>query len=620
MIRPVIPISLRMLVLLCLAAICVGTSPHAADALDIIDMRWGFDGKVVRQRFMPLSIFVNHPLPSAFEGEMRLIKHGGGGSPIDAPLIESVFVSPFGERWVQFYPYCANDWGEDFTLEVFDKNGRLVQSVAVPVARSGWPARVIIDTGKSVARKNTPLKRLPEQLFPPFVSALDGLQAVFFDGVPDWDEPRRQAFLDWLQLGGTAYILHDNDDKTLAFPAGLAALNNPLEESTVGAGRVIRLEYTRAQATAQILASALSRLPPRLIIKADGTIEKGPILDSTEAEENGNQSYQDAGDPLASTSFLSRLRKMTKVEHNWPLLHFLFWIYIGLIFPGCYLAGRKWTDYRTVYLALLGTVAVFSVLFGLVGRRGYGEASAVHSIALARLLPDGQADVSQWTNTFATSGGDYSIKHIGQGTLYASCNTSEAVRRWIRNGADAEFLADIPPFSSREFAHRIKIPLTAPKFRVTAGGPTPEGLRGVVISVDGVLPPKAEFNALLYGDSFYSVQRMDGKLSVGGKIGTAAGYLRVQDYNNWQHNFGGGWGHDDQTTEQKFREMFTPLISRSLNVKSQGDAEAIQLPPHAARLFYFAPMTDEFRVINPYLGRQEGWVLYTVDLTWGQPQ
>jgi hypothetical protein len=618
MFRPATPTFLRAIALLSLAA--SGLFPQPAEALDIVDMRWGFDGKVVRQRFMPLSIFVNQPLPSAFEGEMRLTKRMANGSTIDAPLIESVFVSPFGERWVQFYPYCANDWGEEFTLDVFDNHGRLVQSVSVPVARSGWPARVIIDTGKSAARKNTPLKRLPEQLFPPFISALDGLQAIFFDSVPDWDEPRRQAFLDWLHLGGTAYILLGSDDKALTFPAGLAVLNHPLEESTVGAGRVIRLEYTRAQATAEVLASALARVPPRLIVKTDGTVEKAPVLDSSEVEENGNQSYQDAGDPLASTSFLQRLRKMTKVEHNWPLLHFLFWIYIGLIFPGCYLAGRKWTDYRTVYLALLGTVAVFSVLFGLVGRRGYGEASAVHSLALARLLPDGQADVSQWSNTFVTSGGDYSIKHLGQGTLYATCNTSEAVRRWIRNGADAEFLADIPPFSSREFAHRIKIPLKAPQFRVTAGGPSPEGLRGVAISVEGDLHPKAEFNSLLYGDSFYSVQRQGGNITVGGKIGTAAGYLRVQDFNNWQHNFGGGWGNQDQTAEQRFREMFTPLISRSLSIKSQGDAEAISLPPHTARLFYFAPMTEEFRIVNPYLGRQEGWVLYTVDLTWGQPQ
>jgi hypothetical protein len=614
------PFGLRCFTWLCLWGVAAGFCSRTADALDVVEMRWGFDGKVVRQRFMPLSILVNHPLPTAFEGEMRLTKRMANGSQVDAPLIESVFVSPFGERWVQFYPYCANDWGEEFVLEVFDNRGRLVQALDVPKARTGWPARVIIDTGKSAARKNTPLKRLPEQLFPPFITALDGLQVVFFDGVPDWDEPRRQAFLDWLHLGGTAYVMKGSDDSVLAFPAGLAALNSPLDETTVGAGRIFRLDYTRAQADAAILTNALARVPARLIIKADGTAEKAPVLDATDTDDNGSQQYQDAGDPLASTSFLQRLRKMTKVEHNWPLLHLLFWIYIGLIFPGCYLAGRKWTDYRTVYLALLGTVAVFSVLFGLVGRRGYGEASAVHSIALARVLPDGQADVSQWSNTFVTSGGDYSIKHAGQGTLYATCNSNEAVRRWIRNGAEAEFLADIPPFSSREFAHRMRVPLPVPKFRVIAGGPSPDGLRGVVIATEGTLPPKAEMNALLYGDSFYTVQHTDGKITVGGKIGTVPGYLRVQDFNNWQHNFGGGWGQQDQTTEQRFREMFTPLISRSLNVKSPGDADAVLLPPHTARLFYFAPMTDEFMIRNPYLGRQEGWVLYTVDLTWGQPQ
>ena len=61
---------------------------------------------------------------------------------------------------------------------------------------------------------------------------------------------------------------------------------------------------------------------------------------------------------------------MTKPEHNWLLLHFMFWVYIALVFPGCYLLGKRWSDFRVVYAGLLSTVALFSLLFSYVGQRG----------------------------------------------------------------------------------------------------------------------------------------------------------------------------------------------------------------------------------------------------------
>lgn len=582
-------------------------------ALDVVQMRWGFDGKVVRNRFNVLSVLVNQPLPKAFEGELRLVKQTVGGAPVDAPLVESLFVGPFGQTWIRFYVYVAEE-NESCALQIISQTGRFLTSVDVPPARSGWPARVIIDSAGSAARRNVPLPRLPDELFPPFVTATDGLQAVFFDAAPNWDEPRRQAFLDWLFRGGTAYVLQGPNGAHPAFPAALQILNGPLDEQIHGAGRIFRLEFDRASASRDRLIEVLRRtLPPRLQTNADGNTEELSPLDRQDDEVDGPSAYADFSDPMGGASFLTRLKKMTKPEHNWLLLHLLFWVYIGLVFPGCYLVGQKLSDYRAVYGALLLTVAVFSGLFAVVGRRGYGEATAVHSLAIAHALSNGQADVTQWSNAFVTGGGDYAIQHDGVGGLYSSANTIEQVRRWIRNGAEAQFLADIPPFSSREFAHRIKTALLMPQCRLAELKQTGGSLQGtkIAIGTPGV-PQDAEMLTLLHGNRFYQVQRNAEQLTVGSAMGSAVGFLRVQEFNSWQ--YGGPWAQRDQPAIEQFRAMFTPLMARSLSVRSWGDAEALSLPPHIVRLMYFAPMPAALAIRSSSFGRQEGWVLYCVDI------
>src|SRR5262249_24743375 len=120
-------------------------------------------------------------------------------------------------------------------------------------------------------------------------------------------------------------------------------------------------------------------------------------------------------------AFFRDLKVMTRPHHNWLLINFMSLLYILLIFPGLYWLGRWRADYRMVYGAFLGGVALFSFGFATVGRRGYGEATAVHSVAIARSLPDGGEDINQWSNVFVTGGAIYTIEHGGTGRIYSSC-------------------------------------------------------------------------------------------------------------------------------------------------------------------------------------------------------
>jgi hypothetical protein len=328
--------------------------------------------------------------------------------------------------------------------------------------------------------------------------------------------------------------------------------------------------------------------------------------------------YGEGADPFHSSSFLGQLKNMTKPDHNWLLLHFMFWVYIAMVFPGCYILGKRYSDFRVVYAGLLGTVLLFSFLFSVVGQRGYGEATAIHSVAIARPLPDGSLDVSAWSNVFVTGGARYDIRHNGKGTLYSTCNQAEAVNGTINNGAEALFNVDIPPFSNREFAHRVRLPGPGPKLKIESIQHAEGRLSQLSMSVEGLKQEEIEATQfMLYGNRFYSLRWSDGKLEMASDAGDATALLQLQQSQNWANN---NYGYNPynqqavQTPKERFNMMFRPLLSRSLNVSREREAQQVQLSTDLVRVYLYAKMPPDFAVQNPRLGKQEGEVLYCIDV------
>jgi hypothetical protein len=304
---------------------------------------------------------------------------------------------------------------------------------------------------------------------------------------------------------------------------------------------------------------------------------------------------------------------MTKPEHNWILLHSMFWVYILVIFPGCFLIGQQRNDFRIVYAALMATVVVFSLAFGIVGRRGYGEETAVNSVAIVQPLPNGMLDVAEWSNAFVKSGAIYEIRHHGTGTLYSTCQEDEAVRGQIENGNQAVFGVDIPPFSSRAFAHRTKVPGSLPPAAVTDYTLGDTGLSKLTIQVDESFPPADELY-LLYGNRFYSVARRDNEISLRSSIGTVPAFLRLDQSQNYYPGIPMFYGNNEETPDDLYRGLVSTMITRSLNLRSQEDAEALRWSPGRVRLMYVAKLLPELALDNPRFKEQKGKALYCVDL------
>ena len=586
-----------------------------ANAIEVEEVRWGFNGKVAPNRFNVLSVLISNASPQTYSGDITLYKRLGGGGYVDARVTESVTISSFSNKWVQFYPYVNGGWGGSVSNETWQLvYGR--SSFDLPQPRPAKYQRIILDDSSAMAGRAGILKSMPDSLFPSFVSATDALQVVGMDREPrSWIPTQKEAFLDWVHLGGTVLLFLGPTGKHPEFAAPLSALNSPLDELRVGSGRVLKVPMERNKFREEDARRFFTGLPRNVLTQGEKPEDVIDTIDGQPQQEQQNYNYSEGTDPFPSSSFLTQLKEMTKPDHNWLLLHFMFWVYIAMIFPGCYLLGKRWSDFRVVYAALLGTVVLFSVLFSIVGQRGYGESTAVHSVAIARALPGGGLDVSQWSNVFVTSGADYLLKHNGFGTLYSTTSDTEQVNGVINSGIDGGFMVDIPPFSNREFALRMKLPTGSPKITVDKSVVS-NGIRELSLSVDGITPATTQAQYLMYRNRFYGLNWKDGKLELGPDSGDVRSMLRVDSMQGWANTQNYNYGYHKQETKpaDRFMLMLTPLYSRSLNVTRSSDVDQIRLPDDVGRVFIYSPIPPELNVQNKRLGTQNGQILYCLDI------
>lgn len=592
-------------------------SACANDLIKIEDYRWGFNGKVALNRFNLLSILIRNDSPQPVDGDLVLRKTLGGGTYIDAKAVEPILIAPFSARWVQFYPFINSTWGNNISNEKFKLELGRLRLGDLDEPRIAKYQRVLLDDPSALRSSGGVLKRMPENLFPSFVSATDALQVVGLDHEPrNWIPTQKEAFLDWIHLGGTVILFQSSTSKFPEFTGPLAVLNSPLDEHRYGSGRILKMTMTPAQFHEETARQLLVGLPKNLLLAQEKPEDPIDVVDPTEQTQPAQNNYSDGADPLTAKSFMDQLKEMTKPEHNWILLHFMFWVYILMVFPGCYLLGKRWSDFRIVYGGLLGTVTLFSVLFSIVGQRGYGEATAVHTVAIARSLPDGGLDVASWSNVFVTSGAKYLIKHNARGSLYSTCSESEEVNGVFNNGIDGSFYVDIPPFSNREFALRTKLASGSPVLTIESLQVSEGRISELILDVKGVKLDEVKYSYVLVGNRFFTLTTTQGKLKLGSDAGDAVAVLNIPQLQNWnRRNYPYGYQSQAQETpETRFAEMMTPLLSRSLNVTRESEARQVRLPGDTARVFLYCRITPEFAVQNDRLGAQNGYLLYCIDI------
>lgn len=561
---------------LALALVFALVFPSVSRALEVKETRWGFDGRVVEDKFNILSVLVAQPGAKAFEGQLELTESRGFDNESGAPLAQPLYLAPGTQRWVQFVVLIPNEtewrlsWGRSAD-----------QRADVSHASLAPPASVLLVDSSSIFTTESRLKGFAEDLFPTSVAATDALDQVVLDHAPRWDAPRREAFLDWLKRGGIVHLVRGPAGLPV-FSDSLAPLNTTLPRERVGAGMVVRHDIPASECSDQFLAKA-----------------GFPVREFREKETT----YQYTGLWNFEQTLLTKLASLTKPEVAWWLLYLLTIAYLVIIGPVHYRWARK-IDYRIAIAGFLATVVVFAIAFVIAGHRGNGEVQISHAVAIARALPDKRWDVTQWVSAFATSGDYYKLSYDGPSSYFSTAGGSESVRGKIVGGKDGFFDVDIPLYSSRPFISRGV--LSGPEFQ-----PQVETWDGNQISlrVGKSFPTNAREIYVQRGTRF-TVMQLKGEVLV--NRGESFDYEMFFTSSEMNQHSGGDW------TKKDFE---SPGVAKPLMALFDGDVTGLQnrvvhreLANDQARLFVFAEAPDGFAMKGKNFSRHKGWTLFIQDV------
>jgi hypothetical protein len=562
----------------------------SASALEVKDVQWGFDGKVVPDRFNVLSVLVVNPSMSPFDGTVNLYKTRGMEQRIGALYGSPCYVSPMMTRWVQFYVYIENqydDWRLEWGRDAADHSD-------VPRPTWGPPARVLLSDPEMALSAVGEFKQFPEDLFPPTGAATDGLDILLLDHAPRWEAAKRQAFLNWLRAGGKVHVLFGADGQYPVFSDELSVLNSPQDQMRIGAGLVVRHAAKAVDIRTQ-------------------DVEAG-ALPLRQFKSNANEPYPTYE---TSDSFFRTLVQLNRRHYDWGWIFLLAVVYVGLIGPGNLLAGRKLADYRLRILLLLATVGVFAWIFNAVGRRGQGEVSVIRSLSYARAIDGDTYNVTQWIDLFATHGAQYTIQHSAPHNLYATGQDYETVNAWIDSGKGGQLMVDIPMFSRRALLHQGEMKGANIPVEIVAWDGT-DKLKELTLTVGPEFTKQIVEGWVVQGNQVYGMRLTDGRLefrnSDAVSITTFLKYGKEQQQPYVSIN-GSPYGNEVTNVQAQYEELVKPLIGWGLRTEDLDRLKTLDASTSGqAQLFLFARSPESFCLTGSQLGHETGYVLYRLDL------
>jgi len=538
------------------------------------------------ERVNLLSVLVTNATSTVYDGAVSIHRTTEMGARLGATHVQPCTVAPFSSRWLQFYPYLGNE-REKWVIKL----GRRIQELPRP--KLAAPATICLRRPDELLGRARKLRAFPDNLFPATVTATDGLHAVVMDYAPRWEPMKRAAFLDWLRRGGTVHMLQAESGRYPDFRGELSVLNNPERRFRVGAGLVVRHRAFRHDVTEAFLAEAGFTAPTL-------------------------KTSQEAYMWKPEDTFFHSLKGLVRPEYNWMLIYALLGVYVILVGPLNFIVGRKTRDFRWPLLLFLAAVVGFGWMLSVIGRRGYGESAAVHSISYARPLQADTYDVTQWENAFVLRGGYYTITHPGTHNLYSTCQDYEAVSGLIRSGREGSFRVDIPLYSSCAFLHRGKMKGHDLGLRVLewqADG----GLRRLKLSVGPGFPRDVMEMWVLHADRFYRMARKDGHIEMAAGRGQPLDSFLSEERLQMFRAFYGPTPYGREEAEAEPDEVFKKMV-RLLIARAIGGTSAfryyVETPAQQDRvqLFILAPAPAGFKLAGKRLGRERGCVLYHLDL------
>lgn len=600
----------------------------------IVDVIWGFDGRVSAGYFQPLSLLLDNLSGDVIEGTVSIRLSAGFSREGHGAQQQPVYLGGQSRRWVQFYPYVT-DVTDSWTVELQTEAGRFeLQSLDPPrlavdpawyrIQQAGGQAggqanatksseqnlpAVFLDPPRKQDRQPTTVRHMPAEIFPPYSTATGGLHAVFLDHVPDWEEPRQQAFLAWLRRGGHLHLLLDDNRRELVFQGPLAVLNEPLPEFSVDSGTVYREDIQRQELSEERVNAVV-----RESLKPDADED----LQMRDAASMG-MGFSTLN-LLNDDDLFALMREVVEPQHAWALIALLSFVYIFALYPGIWRLSNatRFSPLKTIS-AVLGLSAVFSLLFLWLGRRGYGETESLQTLMVASAEDQRHWNCLQFTQLFGTDGGTYQLSDQNHQALLSCGTRLDRSDSLIQPGNTATMTARLAPYSTETVTLARRLELADWRVRIDR-----QQLQGSTLATLelGLGPdfPFAEDTLCLavVGKTAYemTLNEQQGKATLKGNSRILLSDLLWKDSVPAVGWWTSGVAPDPElgpwTTEERQRSRL--LIRRAMAARGLVPGR-LQVGPGAVMLVVEAALPDEFRLKFDPEVPETGRVLYVKTLS-----
>ena len=133
----------------------------------------------------------------------------------------------------------------------------------------------------------------------------------------------------------------------------------------------------------------------------------------------------------------------------------------------------------------------------------------------------------------------------------------------------------------------------------------------------------------LFGRKLYRLKETADGLELTSDTATLSAAIRLSDYDEFHSlvNPRGYWQRQpfqppepDPTMNDVFRAMYYPLLARDLGLNDQFDVEQYSMPPDRTRLLIYAPLPASMHVQDARFVKQDGFVLYSLDVFEPEPR
>ncbi len=595
-----LPHGASLLLLICLLLTLAGpcfAQSERDDGIRVLRTRVGFDGLLRSHLFQPISVQLENLNDTPWQGTLRLDRMNAWKKPVDVTITLPVSLQERESKWVQLVPFAP---GGDVQWKLRWGDGQSHSFIIEPSYGEGRAmAWISNDDSTSEVNRGT---QFPAACFPESVAALDSLSIVILNEVPQFTELQAQALIDWLHLGGRIAILQNAAGEFPTFSGMLAPLQQNMNQFSLRRGQVVKFPVSD---------------PDRLPVSLWSQFESIQNKSDRNALHRELRSEGFFNRSLLSAEIFSELLEMARFKRNWPLIWIAVVAYLIVLATYCYRVGHHQRKVGRFYLAFLGSVAGFSLIFWLLGQLGASARNQAAIAGIAHEISPGRFNVTQWSQ-FASVNPEVADFHFPGEAVWSSTETSvENAFNVIQGGPDASASFSFLPASTERLLQRSVIlhrRLTPSIQSLNLSG---NYLNSISVSIAGVFdsPP-------LIAKAFYEDYVVD--LKPGTSPHTLVSVVspeRISSYlkmeRNWRTFSSRFLVRSAKPLDQKPRDwdhLSRVLIGASFQFSDAIVPDHLLLDPNRVRLVILTSLPEAFHVKSDQNWEQKGYVLWVFDL------